>query len=209
MKELRIIFATVFLLVLASLTLSSSAREVESDDDRTSSTSFRIGDDSHDEDHDTTREWSKERLKQLREKNKKKSHHLPPKVQSWTTHTGSIRPKPVTPVKPVTPKPETPTKPVTPTPVVATPVTKSATVNYRTPEGSVPVGFSVSVKGGVIIAASSTTKVGGTSGYYQDSFAPKIASAAVWKKVAWLNLSAVGGASLTTGAFEQFVMNNF
>lgn len=77
------------------------------------------------------------------------------------------------------PKPVTPVKPVTPAPVVATPVTKSATVNYRTPEGSVPVGFSVTVKGGVITAASSTTKAGGTSRYYQDSFAPKIASAAV------------------------------
>lgn len=81
MKDLRIIFATVFLLTLASLTLSTSARETESDDDRTS-VGIRIGDDSHSEDHDTVRERAKERLKQLREKNKKKSHHLTPKTQT-------------------------------------------------------------------------------------------------------------------------------
>jgi hypothetical protein len=44
---------------------------------------------------------------------------------------------------------------------------------------------------------------------YQESFASKLSSAVVGRKVAGLDLSAIGGASLTTAAFEQFVANNF
>lgn len=90
-----------------------------------------------------------------------------------------------------------------------TPVTKIATVNYNTPDGMVPVVFSVTVNNGTITAASSTTQVGGTSGYYQNVFAQGISSAVVGKMVTGLSLSAVGGASLTTNAFKQFVAANF
>jgi hypothetical protein len=61
---------------------------------------------------------------------------------------------------------------------------KSLTVTYRTPEGSVPVFFSVTVKSGVITAAASITKTtDGTSAWYQDAFATKISSAVVGKKI--------------------------
>jgi hypothetical protein len=88
-------------------------------------------------------------------------------------------------------------------------VTHSSTVSYRTPDGSASVTFSATVKGGVITAASSTTRASGTSGYYQDVFARGISTAAIGKKAAGLNLAAVGGASLTTNSFEQFIAANF
>ena len=116
-----------------------------------------------------------------------------------------VKPKtPTTSAKVVSPM--TPPASITP---VSTSVTHTSSVNYNTPEWSVPVVFSVTVKNGVIIAASSTTKAGGTSRYYQDSFAGKISSIAVGKKIAQLNLNAIGGASLTTSAFERFVSSNF
>jgi hypothetical protein len=66
------------------------------------------------------------------------------------------------------------------------------------------------VKDGVITAASSTIKAtNNTSAAYQQSFASSVSSAVVGKKISSLNLNAIGGASLTTGAFEKFVMNNF
>jgi hypothetical protein len=65
------------------------------------------------------------------------------------------------------------------------------------------------VNGGVITAASSVTRATGTSGYYEDVFARGISTAAIGKKAAGLNLAAVGGASLTTASFEQFIVANF
>lgn len=83
--------------------------------------------------------------------------------------------------------------------------TQSATVSYWTPEGNVSVGFSVAIKWWIITDASSTKKASGTSVYYQESFARWLSQAVVGKKVADLNLGAIGGASLTTAAFEKFI----
>lgn len=218
MKELRIFLAVISLLLLAGFTSSALARESESDDDHKSTGTYMSHDDDDDDDDDDRRDNLKERLKKLREINaerikklreKRKSHHYihsGSTLTGSTTQTGSTK-LPVTPVKPpVTPAPTTPTTPAAP---VA--VTRSATVTYRTPAtSSDPVGFSVTVKNGVITAASATVKSQDkTSIGYQKSFANSISAQAVGKKAAGLNLSAVGGASLTTTAFEKFVAANF
>lgn len=219
MRELRIFLAVVSLLLLATFTTSVLARENESDNDRRMTTSVHHSDDidddcniSSDDDCGSPRERAKERLKKLREKNaerikklrekRKDSHHAQTgaTMSGAVTQTGATKPPVTTPTKPVTP--------TTPAPVVSA-VTHSVTVNYNTPEWSVAVGFSVTAKGWVITAVSTTKKAGGTSGYYQDAFAQKVSSVAVGKKTAGLNLAAVGGASLTTTAFERFVAANF
>jgi hypothetical protein len=130
------------------------------------------------------------------------------------TYTGSTQTGVVTPPKVVTPvtpsKAPTPVTPTPPTaPIVVAPVTKKNTVSYRTPDGSATMTFSVTVNAGTITAASAITQASGTSGYYQDIFARGISAAVIGKKTTGLNIAAVGGASLTTTAFEQFVASNF
>ncbi len=126
-------------------------------------------------------------------------------TDSSEKHTVSTKKKKVLkPTKILVPKP-------TPKPKSSTGTTQSpsssqnSTVSYNTPEGMVSVGFSVTIKNGVITSASSTKKAGGTSWYYQDSFASGLTQSVVGKKAAGLYLSAIGGASLTTGAFERFI----
>jgi hypothetical protein len=181
MTELRILLATVFLLLLSVFTLSSAVSA--SDDDRG-------------EIHSTGSYEHEGHTRGVRTRHARAKTILP-----RVTHTGSVQAKTPTPVAP-----KTPTTPVTP---VAAAVSKSSTVSYRTPDGSASVTFSATVKGGVITAATSTTRAGGTSGYYQDAFAQQLAGAVIGKKIAGLNLSAIGGASLTTASFEQFVVSNF
>ena len=116
----------------------------------------------------------------------------------------------VTNQKWVAPKPRKPTVKPTPKPAKngdaqSKSVTKSTTVSYQTPDGSVSVGFSVTLKDGVIMAASSITQARETSGYYQDSFAQSLSKVVVGQKVSTLSLSAIGGASLTTHAFTQYI----
>ena len=57
----------------------------------------------------------------------------------------------------------------------------------------------------VIMATSSITQARGTSRYYQNSFAQSVSKAVVGKKTSTLSLSAIGGASLTTHAFTQYI----
>jgi hypothetical protein len=195
MKDLRILLATVFLLLLSVFTLSSAVSA--SDDDRG-------------EVHSTGSYEHEGHTRVVRTRHKKIKKILPIVVHTGSTQTGTVTP-PKTPapvaVQPVPVVVKKPTIPVA-TPAPAS-VTHSNTVSYRTPDGSASVSFSVTAKAGVITAASSTTRAGGTSGYYQDAFAQRLAGAVIGKKIAGLNLSAIGGASLTTASFEQFVANNF
>lgn len=210
MKQFRIYFAIICIAYLTTLTAAMYA----SDDDRSSSRSDRhieSDDDSVSEhQNEKKKEAAKknkerlqklqERLKKLRERQKSNHHQTQTGTTSTgtTTQTGTTIPPVPAPVVPVTPKP------------VATAVTKTSTVTYRTPAGSDPVTFIATVKGGIIISASSVTKAqNGTSIWYQDKFATKVSQAVVGKKIAGLNLSAIGGASLTTAAFEQFIANSF
>jgi hypothetical protein len=114
----------------------------------------------------------------------------------------------------ITPIEKLPATPVTPAPVPVAPVvspvstarTRTETVSYRTPAGSDLVEFSVTVEAGVITAARATVKAeNDKSQRYQTGFAADVSSKVVGKKIADLDLSAIGWASLTTGAFDQFV----
>lgn len=192
MQNFRYIATSAFLILLAtsSLTLSVSA---DSDRDEHKEAHHVEQHESHDDDH--------------RQSHKKHKKII---LKKSETQTGSTQ-KPVTPVKPVpTVSPKTPVKPTTATPTTSSSsVTHTSTISYSVPGGSASVVFSATVKNGVITAASSTTKAGGTSGYYQDAFAQKISSSVVGKKASTLSLSAIGGASLTTAAFSRFVRTSF
>lgn len=88
-----------------------------------------------------------------------------------------------------------------------TPVTRTETVSYKTPAGEDPVEFSVSVlDDGTVTAVTITPKAtNDISNKRQTAFASEISSQVVGKKISELNLSAVGGSSLTTSAFNSFI----
>jgi hypothetical protein len=115
---------------------------------------------------------------------------------------------PVVPPATETTTPAMPTEVATGTTTTVAPVTRTETVNYTTPAGSDPVEFSVTVVEGVITAASATPKsTHEISNKKQVAFAGEIASKVVGKKISELSLSAVGWASLTTGAFNTFIQS--
>jgi uncharacterized protein with FMN-binding domain len=90
-------------------------------------------------------------------------------------------------------------------PVKSEVFTRTETVSYKTPAGSDPVEFSVTVTDGVITAASATVKAENEiSKKYQTAFVSEVSSKVVGKKAKDLKLDAIGGASLTSGAFEMF-----
>jgi hypothetical protein len=102
----------------------------------------------------------------------------------------------------ITPIENLPATPVTPTPVPVAPVpvaplstarTRTETVSYVTPAGSDLVEFSVTVEAGVITAARATVKAeNDKSQRYQTGFAADVSSKVVGKKIADLDLSAIG-----------------
>jgi hypothetical protein len=133
------------------------------------------------------------------------------------TEEGDV-PKPTTPVAvapttPTTPKPTpiapiTPTAPTTPTaPATAyADGTKTTNVTYRAPENSNhTMAVTITLKGDVVTASSITyggDKVG-ESTKYQNRFMSAYESQVIGKKLDSIQLSRVGGASLTTGAFNK------
>lgn len=89
----------------------------------------------------------------------------------------------------------------------AMPVTRTETVTYASPANPQdPVEFSVTVTDGIITAASATPKSDHEiSKKLQTAFAAEVGAKVVGMKAADLDVDAIGGASLTTGAFETFV----
>lgn len=85
--------------------------------------------------------------------------------------------------------------------------TRTETVTYASPAFSQdPVEFSVTVTDGIITAASTTPKsTNDISKQLQTAFAGEVSAKAIGKKAKDFKLDAIGGASLTTAAFEQFV----
>ena len=196
MSEFRTLIACIFLTLFVT-TLAPVYADRDHDEDPDARLSSRI---SHIEDHDeqwqSITERNKERIKKLQKKIQKAAK----KIQKNLHQTGTILPV-KTPV--VVPK-------NTSNSSGSTAITHTSSVTYRTPAGSDPIGFTVTVQSGVITAASSTVWAkNGTSAWYQESFGSTLSQAVVGKKIAGLSLSAIGGASLTTRAFEQFVKNSF
>ena len=84
-------------------------------------------------------------------------------------------------------------------------LSRTETLSYQSPAGKEEVEFSVSVTDGVITAASSKTlATNDASKYNQDNFSKSVSASVVGKKAKDLHVDAIGGASLTTGAFEIF-----
>ena len=86
--------------------------------------------------------------------------------------------------------------------------TTTKTISYRTPSHQWPTStaFSVTIEDGIITDASATFLSGDHEDrQYQSRFSRQIASTVVGKKASNLSLDTVGGASLTTEAFTQFV----
>lgn len=88
----------------------------------------------------------------------------------------------------------------------ATVKTKLVSYDSKTPEWMVDIEFSATVIDGVITAASATPKTDKQwSLYNQSNFAKELSAKVVGKKAKDLDVDAIGGASLTTDAFESFV----
>lgn len=88
--------------------------------------------------------------------------------------------------------------------------TYTKTVTYSTPsrQGQTNTSFSVTVDNGVITSASAQYVSGDHEDQrYQSRFSQTIASAVVGKKLSDVSLDVVGGASLTTAAFQEFIQS--
>lgn len=120
--------------------------------------------------------------------------------------TPEVKVEVVTPA-PVAPTPA-PTETATGTPVTAAPqtLTRKETVGYKSPGGDDTIEFDVTVTDGVITSASATAlALSDGSKYNQGNFVKALSAAVVGKKAKDLDVDAIGGASLTTAAFETFV----
>ncbi len=92
------------------------------------------------------------------------------------------------------------------TPVTASGVTHTKIMEYKSPAGLDQVEFTITVQSGVITSASSKTlATNDGSKYNQDKFAADIATKVVGKSVKDFPVDVIGGASLTTGSFNEFV----
>ncbi len=84
--------------------------------------------------------------------------------------------------------------------------TTTKTVSYTSPAGKEWITFTVKHKNGVIVSATAKPKATHKiSLMLQNNFAKNISKTVVGKKTKDLDIDTVGGASLTTAAFEQFV----
>lgn len=84
--------------------------------------------------------------------------------------------------------------------------TYKTTADYYVPHGSNSVTVSVTIKDGSITKVSTSHDYyDRESGMYVDSFDSSISSEAVGQKIDGLILSRVGGASLTTEAFDEAI----
>jgi hypothetical protein len=119
-------------------------------------------------------------------------------------------PVPTTPVAGTPTKPATPSTPTTPTAPATTYADGAHTANitYRAPENSNhTMAVTLTLKGD-IVTASSITYGGdrvGESTQYQNRFMKAYESQVIGKKLDAIKLSRVGGASLTTGGFNNAV----
>jgi uncharacterized protein with FMN-binding domain len=84
--------------------------------------------------------------------------------------------------------------------------TYKTTTEYYVPHGSNSLTVNVSIKDGLITKVSTSHDYSDReSGMYVDSFDSSISSEAVGQKIDGLSLSRVGGASLTTEAFDEAI----
>ncbi len=133
-----------------------------------------------------------------------------PTAQTGTMSTSTTTVQPTTTNPPITTSTvsvtPTATTPVTQTPKIPETFTRRETVSYNNPSGVDMVEFNVTVTDGIITSASATPKADNEiSLRWQTAFAAEVNAKVVGKKASNLNIDAIGGSSLTTGAFETFV----
>lgn len=84
--------------------------------------------------------------------------------------------------------------------------TYKASADYRVPHGSNSITVNLTIKDGVITKVTTSHDYSDReSGMYVDSFDSSISSATVGEKLDDVSFSRVGGASLTTDAFDNAV----
>ena len=82
-------------------------------------------------------------------------------------------------------------------------------VHYSSPAGIEDIEFTLTTSGETITAVAAKPLANHPiSKKLQTKFSEEIAKEVVWKKKSELQIDAVGGASLTTNAFKQFVAQN-
>lgn len=125
------------------------------------------------------------------------------------TPTPVETPKPTTPAPAPAPAPTPAPKPVTPAPAPApTAVTKSKTLSYSTPGGTEKTQFIVTVKAGIVTAVSSKALADNpVSQAFQEAFGKEVSGKVVGHAVKGLRIGTLGGASLTSASFAQFVQS--
>lgn len=113
-------------------------------------------------------------------------------------------PAPVTPVETVAPVTPEATPAETP---AATAETTTQVVQYQSPGGRDEIEFTVTVENGVITAASAKPMATNDGSIYNQGNFVKALDTVVGKSVAGFDVDVIGGASLTTAAFENFVQS--
>lgn len=130
-------------------------------------------------------------------------------AQNTTTQTKKIQTSPTSAVQQNTTTSSSTNTTITPiTPTTSTSSnTVSKTLSYRVPRGSASTLYSVTISGDTITQASASMTSGDhESSMYNSRFNRSLASSVIGKNISEIkNLSAIGGASLTTEAFTQFV----
>ena len=88
------------------------------------------------------------------------------------------------------------------------PMTKTEIISYRSPAGEDKVEITVTVNDGIITAVSSKTLgTNDASKYNQNNFAKNVSVKVVGMAKKNFKIDTIGGASLTTGAFNQFIQS--
>jgi major membrane immunogen (membrane-anchored lipoprotein) len=86
---------------------------------------------------------------------------------------------------------------------------KTQEVSYKTPAGNDSMKVSVTLKKGIVMDVSVTPlAVNPISLKIQKEFSSGVAKSAVGKNIGGLKVDTVSGASLSTGAFNEFLANN-
>lgn len=79
-------------------------------------------------------------------------------------------------------------------------------ITYTTPSGSENIEFTLIAHRGVVWALTVTPKAkNSTNLEHQKAFAQAISTEVIGKRIRDLHLTVIGGASLETGAFNQFI----
>ncbi len=85
-------------------------------------------------------------------------------------------------------------------------LTRKETVKYKNPGGDDEIEFDVTVTDGIITAAKALPKAEHEmSKKRQETFAEELSEKVVGKNAKDLDIDPIGGSSLTTAAFEEFV----